>query len=51
MSLALEVSGLNAGILECPVNVTIFYTDGPKASKPVNVQCISCNLSCLILIT
>ena len=33
VSLMLVVSGLDAGILECTVNVTLVYTDGPKASK------------------
>ena len=28
----LAVSGL-LGVLECPVDVSIEYTDGPKASK------------------
>ena len=33
VSLMLVVSGLGSGVLECPVNVTINYTDGPEASK------------------
>ena len=32
VQLMLEVSGL-MGVLECPVNVSIEYTDGPKAGK------------------
>ena len=33
VSLTLVVSGLGSGVLECPVDVSIVYTDGPKASK------------------
>ena len=33
VSLMLVVSSLGSGILECPVNVSIVYTDGPKAGK------------------
>ena len=32
VELMLVVSGLGAGILECDVDVSIIYTDGPKAS-------------------
>ena len=31
--LMLVVSNLDSGVLECPVDVTIDYTDGAKASK------------------
>ena len=34
VTLTLVVSGLvGAGILECDVNVSVLFTDGPKASK------------------
>ena len=33
VSLMLVVSGLNNGILECDVDVTVVYTDGPKAGN------------------
>ena len=35
VSLMLVVSGLDPGVLECPVDVTIEYTDGSGASKHV----------------
>ena len=41
VSLVLVVSGLGSGILECPVDVTITYTDGAEASE----------LSCIVLIS
>ena len=31
--LMLQVSGLAFGVLECDIDVTITYNDGPKASK------------------
>ena len=38
VTLTLVVSGLvGAGILECDVNVSVLFTDGPKASKFLEV--------------
>ena len=43
VSLMLIVSGL-AGDLECPVDVTIEYTDGPKASESVHFPSFKVNV-------
>lgn len=40
VTLTLVVSGLGTGILECDVDVTVVYNDGPKASKLL-IHCIS----------
>ena len=43
VELMLDISGL-LGVLECPVNVTIEYTDGPKARKSVHRSSFKVNI-------
>ena len=51
MSLVLVVSGLGSGILECPVDVTIAYTDGEASEQSCNASVCSAGLVHVFLLS